>query len=144
MKLSKCFAVLIGVCLFSSTAFARDQIKSFSIADVLNNPEYSERLEGVRFYFGNQGHPAIVHNYGEFTSNRKTNAFNKSDKGACEWAFLSALLSLRQRALNEGGNAVVNIRGYYKKKKFSSQSEFQCGAGNIMAGVTLKGMVVKL
>jgi hypothetical protein len=38
----------------------------------------------------------------------------------------------------------VNITGYYKKQPFSSQTEFQCGAGATMAGVTLKGTVVKL
>jgi uncharacterized protein YbjQ (UPF0145 family) len=77
-------------------------------------------------------------------SNKKTNAFNKTDKRACEWAFLSAMLSLQQRALSEGGNAVVNIRSFYKRHEVSSATEFECGAGAIMAGVTFKGDVVKL
>ena len=133
-------AVLVGM----NVVHARDEIKQFPVADVMQNEEYASRLEGVQFFFGDQPHPAVAHDYGEFQSNKKTNAFNKSDKGACEWAFLSALLSFHQRALSEGGDAVVGIRGYYKKNKFKSDTEFQCGAGNIMAGVTLKGRVVKL
>lgn len=124
-------------------AVCRDDVGSYPIADVLSRPEFADRLKGVKFYFGEQAHPPIARDFGEYQSNKKTNAFNKSDKEACEWAFLSALLSFHQRALSEGGDAVVNIRGYYKKRSFSSETHFQCGAGATMAGVTLKGTVVK-
>lgn len=141
IKYIVCITVMFVVV---GAAHARDEIMQFPIVDVMQNDEYASRLEGVQFFFGDQAHPAVGHNYGEFQSNKKTNAFNKSDKGACEWAFLSALLSFHQRALAEGGDAVVGIRGYYKKNKFKSETDFQCGAGKIMAGVTLKGKVVKL
>jgi hypothetical protein len=134
----------IVMALFSSIAVARDDVGTYPIADVLQNPEYAERLAGVKFYFGEQAHPEVERSFGQFQSNKKTNAFNKSDKKACEWAFLSALLSFHQRALSEGGDAVVNIRGNYKKQAFSSETQFQCGAGATMAGVTLVGDVVKL
>ncbi|MDH3375634.1 MAG: hypothetical protein OEQ39_01520 [Gammaproteobacteria bacterium] len=144
MTSKKYLGIIIALLVVTSAAHARDQIQHFPIADVMQNEEYAGRLEGVQFFFGDQTHPEIAQNYGEFQSNKKTNAFNKSDKGACEWAFLSALLSFHDRALSSGGNAVVGITGYYKKNKYSSETEFQCGAGNIMAGVTLKGKVVKL
>lgn len=144
MLFTKYLAIVVAVLVVTSIAHARDDILRFPIADVMQNEEYAGRLEGVQFFFGDQGHPAIAQNYGEFQSNKKTNAFNKSDKGACEWVFLSALLSFRDRALSSGGDAVVGITGYYKKNKYTSETEFQCGAGNIMAGVTLKGKVVKL
>ena len=130
--------------LVSFAAVARDDVGTYPLADVLGNPEYAQRLEGVKFFFGKQPHPAVARSFGEYQSNKKTNAFNKSDKEACEWAFLSALLSFHQRALAEGGDAVVDIRGYYKKIPFSSATHYQCGAGATMAGVTLKGTVVKL
>jgi uncharacterized protein YbjQ (UPF0145 family) len=57
---------------------------------------------------------------------------------------LSALIQLQERARREGGNAVINIKSYYKKQTFSSESQFECHAGNIMAGVALKGDIVKL
>ena len=50
---------------------------------------------------------------GEFTSNKKTNAANKSDQEACDLAFISAVIGLQQRARKEGGNAVVNIHSVY-------------------------------
>ncbi len=68
----------------------------------------------------------------------------KSDEKACNWAFLSAMIALRDRALNEGGNAVVNIKSNYKQNEMSSNTEFECHAGAIMSGVALKGTVVKL
>ena len=144
MQFTKYLGIVVALLVISSAAHARDQIVHFPIADVMQNEEYANRLEDVQFFFGDQTHPAIAQNYGEFQSNKKTNAFNKSDKGACEWAFLSALLSFHDRALSSGGDAVVGITGYYKKHKYTSETEFQCGAGNIMAGVTLKGKVVKL
>ncbi|WP_316247576.1 hypothetical protein [Pseudoalteromonas sp. BZK2] len=57
---------------------------------------------------------------------------------------LSALKALQERAVREGMNAVVNIQSYYKKREFVSQTEYQCGAGTFIAGVALKGTLVKL
>lgn len=138
--------ILSATTLFMASvpAFGRDDVGTYPLSDVFGNPEYASRLEGVSFYFGDQAHAPVERSFGEYQSNKKTNAFNKSDKKACEWAFLSALLSFHQRAISEGGNAVVNIRGYYKKRDFKSETHFQCGAGATMAGVTLKGEVVRL
>jgi len=88
--------------------------------------------------------PAVDRKMGEFTSNKKTNAANKSDQEACDLAFISAVIALQQRARKEGGNAVVNIRSVYKQEDSDSPTEFICGAGKIMAGVALRGTVVKL
>ena len=118
--------------LVAGSAIARDDVQTFPIADVLNNPSYASRLAGVKFFFADQAHPAVAQEFGEYQSNKKTNAFNKSDKEACEWAFLSALLSFHQRALAEGGDAVVGIFGYYKKQNFSSTTHFQCSLGGLM------------
>ena len=82
--------------------------------------------------------------YGKFVSNKKTNAFGKSDEAACEWVLLSAMLSLQDRVKAEGGNAVININSYYKKNTVSSETEYECHAGAIMAGVALQGEVVKI
>lgn len=139
-------AVLIALAtlLLVSAVHARDSERHFPVADVLENPEYADRLAGVTFYFGDQEYPVVERQMGEYQANKKTNAFSKSDKAACDWAFLSGLLSLRARAIAEGGNAVIGVHGYYKKRTFRSDTEYQCGAGNVMAGVTLKGTVAKL
>jgi hypothetical protein len=117
----------------------------FSIKQALEQPEAKAKLnQGVRFYFGDQAHPEPLQRFGTFTSNRKTNAFGKSDLEACEWAFLGALIALQERALREGGDAVINIKSYYKKHEISSADQYECGAGNVIAGVALRGSVVKL
>lgn len=130
--------------LLSADASARTTILHLDVADVLNNPEYASRLQGVSFYFGNQPHPAPVNTYGEYRTNKKTNAFNKTDLEACQWVMLSALLTLRSRALDLGANAVVNIRSNFKGELFVSKTQYSCGAGAILAGVALIGDVVKI
>jgi uncharacterized protein YbjQ (UPF0145 family) len=85
-----------------------------------------------------------VTNLGTDVSNRKTNAFGKSDEKACNWAFLSAMIALEKRAKQLGANAVVNIVSYYRKVEMSSMTDFECHAGAVIAGVALKGEFVKI
>ena len=129
--------------LISGIALARDTRSSFPSRTRWKTPTAKERLgTDVKFVFGSQGRRGKE--LGTFTSNKKTNFANKSDKEGCEWAFLSAMISLKERAIAEGGNAVINIQSYYKKNEFSSATEYECGAGAIMGGVALRGTVVKL
>ena len=140
------YLVLISIVLFSySTGHARNTVIKVSIEEALAWGEQEGVLnDSVSLYFGDQAHPAVEQTQGTYTANRKTNGVGKSDQKACQWAFLSAMVVLQQRATNEGANAVINIRSYYYKNDFSSSTEFECGAGNIMAGVTMIGDVVKL
>jgi uncharacterized protein YbjQ (UPF0145 family) len=139
MKHSKVAILSILMTLIAGTASARNTIHQFSIAEFMENSSHSSRLQGVGFYFGDQPHPAVSQSFGEYRTNKKTNAFNKDDKEACEWVFLSALLSLYERAQSLGANAVVNIRSNYKNNVVSSATEYTCGAGGLMAGVALIG-----
>jgi len=124
---------------------ARDDHGMWSISEALNTEDAKQKLnKDIRFYFGDQSHPKITKNFGEFMSNKKTNAFNKTDERACQWNFLSAMISFQERAQRMGGNAVVNIRSYYKKNTVSSQTEFECGSGTFVSGVTFLGDVVML
>ena len=110
----------------------------------MENPEYSSRLEGVSFYFSDQEHPPVAINHGEFRTNKKTNAFGKSDLKACQWVMLSALVQLHQRAQSLGANAVINIKSNYKNNEVSSPTLYTCGAGATVAGVALIGTIVEL
>jgi uncharacterized protein YbjQ (UPF0145 family) len=143
----KSSAIVLAVCaatLVTGLAVARDSHLKFPIKDAMATADAKEKLgTDVKFVFGSSG-PAGAKVLGTFTSNKKTNFANKSDKEGCEWAFLSAMLSLKERAIAEGGNAVVNIQSFYKKNEFSSATEYECGAGAIMGGVTFRGTVVKL
>ena len=81
---------------------------------------------------------------GDFVANKKTNALIKTDREACEWVFLSALLSLQKSAIAKGDNAVINIRSFYKKNEISSETKFECRVGLLMADVAVKGTIVSL
>ena len=139
-------AIVSAVFLLSSSVVeAKDDVGKYSIESLLKSSKAKEvLLDDVALYFGEQTHPKATDTYGEVMSNKKTNAFMKSDTEACEWVMLSALIALQERAKREGMNAVTNIQSYYKKRDFISTTEFECGAGNIMAGVTLKGTLVKI
>jgi uncharacterized protein YbjQ (UPF0145 family) len=140
------FAAMIVVFVVPAfPAFARNTQHMYQYNDLLGTDEAKSKLDGgIKFYFGDQSHPELERKLGTFVSNKKTNALNKSDDRACEWAFLSAMISLQQRAIKEGGDAVVNIQSYYKKNVINSATEFECGAGAFIAGVALRGTVVKL
>ncbi len=142
----KLIILTLSLCsLFSVNAAARDDGLRLSIDDAMASNNFKSKLDGkVKLFFADQHYPVPTAQRGEFTTSKKTNAFNKSDQEACEWALLSALLTLQQRAVTEGGNAVVDIVSNYKHVEFSSATEYECHAGNLMAGVALKGRVVTL
>ena len=126
-------------------AEARNTKYDLPVAGVIQNSDYQSQLgSDVVFYFADQKTPKVEQTLGEYVTNKKTNSFNKSDESACQWAFLSALLELRDRAKEEGGNAVIDIISFYQKNPFSSQTEYECHAGGVIAGVALKGTVAKL
>jgi uncharacterized protein YbjQ (UPF0145 family) len=140
----RCIA-LIALASSATCAFARDDIKEFSIAEALATEQAKNILgDDIKFYFGDQPHGAVVKKFGEFGSNKKTNGVGKTDRQACEWAFLSAMKTLRERAQREGANAVVNIRSNYRNATTSSADTFKCGSGAIMSGVALLGDVVQV
>jgi hypothetical protein len=138
-------AALTALLVTSPVAHARDTRQKLSLAPALEKANASGKLApGVKLFFGNQSHPAPTAKLGETRTNKKTNFFNKTDVEGCEWAFLSAMISLTQYAQKVGGNAIVNIRSNYKNVPFSSDSEYECGAGNVTGGVAFIGDVVKL
>jgi hypothetical protein len=129
----------------AANAEARNTKYDLPIAGVTQNPDYQSELgSDVVFYFADEKTSKVEQTLGEYVTNKKTNSFNKSDESACQWAFLSALLELRDRAKEEGGNAVMNIISFYQKDPFSSQTEYECHAGGVIAGVALKRTVAKL
>jgi hypothetical protein len=129
--------------LVASHAFARDTVASYPV-DAAIASEPGKVTPDVALYFAGQNHPAVAHSYGEFATNKKTNAFGKSDLQACQHVFLSAVIELQERARKEGGNAVINIKSNYRNELTESATEFTCGAGAVIAGVALVGDVVTL
>jgi len=129
---------------FSQAAFSRDTQHFFSIQEALQSEAFKQKLNPkIKLFFANKK-VRVKKKLGNFTSNKKTNSFNKSDLKACQWALLSALLAMQERAVTEGGNAVVNISSYYKKQKHASTKTYECHAGNMITGVALNADIAKI
>jgi hypothetical protein len=124
---------------------ARDTELRLPIADALADAEIKSKIPNdVAFYFGSERTPAITKTFGEYVTNKKTNSVGRPDAVVCRWAMLSALIQLRDRAKQLGANGVVNVVSYYKKDTQSSPTHYVCHAGNVVAGVALKGSFVTL
>ncbi|ASJ76863.1 excinuclease ATPase subunit [Granulosicoccus antarcticus] len=137
--------IATSILLAAGNSQARDNKLMVPIADLMAKGQTQDKLDPeIRLLFAGQSYPEPTRKYGNFVTNKKTNAFNKSDSEACDWVMLSALIALQDRARSEGGNAVVNIESYYKKVVMASATEYECHAGNVMAGVALRGDIVKL
>ena len=145
LKFLQLLAGLLLLMIVTSPVLARDDKAMYTIATALDSSVGQSSLgDDIQFFFGKENHPPVEVTIGSYTSNKKANGYNKTNSAACERAFISALISFRDRARREGGNAVVNISSYYRKNHISSQTEFECGSGAVMSGVTIKGDVVKL
>lgn len=139
-------AVLALSTLAAVPAEARNTRHELPLQELLNSPKAREAgIDGsVRFYLAGARHPAVQSRMGSDISNKKTNAANKSDLEACQWAALSALLAFQEKAKSMGANAVVDIVSFYKRREYSSPINFECHAGSIIAGVTFKGSYAKI
>jgi hypothetical protein len=138
-------AAVSAILLASTVADARDTRHKYPLEPALQKAQASGQLApGVKLFFGTQKHGKPTAQLGPARTNKKTNFFNKSDVEGCEYVFLSAMIALTQYAQRVGGNAIVNIRSNYKDIEFSSDTEYECGAGNVTGGVAFVGDVVKL
>lgn len=138
-------ALALPVVLMATTAAAEDAVSTHEISAVTERADYAVQLEGVTFYFGRSPHPAIARTIEENArTSLRTRKFGRSNEEACQWVMLSALLQLRDHAISVGGNAVVNVRSNWRNVEWSSETQYQCAAGFLMAGVALTGDVVAL
>jgi uncharacterized protein YbjQ (UPF0145 family) len=125
---------------------ARDTALYLPFEKVVTQMTQEKKLDGsVKFYLaGVQPKGKVSVLSANAVTNKKTNAFNKSDNDACEWALQSAILQLNEAAKSAGANAVVNIASYYKKIERKDPATYECHAGAIMGGVALKADLAKV
>ena len=129
--------ILLTLLVFIFTGCSAKGIQRLSIQEALTDTRANANLDpNIKLYFGDNGHSGKL-----WTSNKKTNNVNKDIDEGCNRAFISALISLQDRAKKEGATSVVDIHSYYKRKKFSSPTTYECAVGAIMSGVTLRGRV---
>lgn len=80
----------------SGSVFAKDIKVMLNIDEIMQTADYQDKLDpDIKFYCGDQSNSEIERSFGTYTSNKKTNAFNKSEQEACRWVTLSALLTLQ-------------------------------------------------
>ncbi|MGF6327397.1 hypothetical protein ABH909_000275 [Pseudomonas sp. BS3782 TE3695] len=143
-KLAAATALLI--CALPSISQARDTSVYLPFDKAVAEATRAGKIDGsVKFYLaGNTPTGNVTVLSAGAVTNKKTNAFNKSDEVACEWVAQSAIISLHQAAKNAGANAVTNIVSYYKKNERKDAKTYECHAGALMAGVALKGDLAKV
>jgi uncharacterized protein YbjQ (UPF0145 family) len=134
------------ICALPSISQARDTAVYLPFDKAVAEATRAGKIDGsVKFYLaGNTPTGNVTVLSAGAVTNKKTNAFNKSDEVACEWVAQSAIISLHQAAKNAGANAVTNIVSFYKKNERKDAKNYECHAGALMAGVALKGDLAKV
>jgi uncharacterized protein YbjQ (UPF0145 family) len=135
----------VFISLFSLNVMAADDVGNYPISSVINSNDAETRLGStVQFYFGDHEHPNVIKSLGKVETTNRTSAFWKNDSDACRWAFLASLKSRRDKAMTLGGNAVINIKSNVKSVESSSQINYRCAVGFLMANTALTGEIVKI
>jgi uncharacterized protein YbjQ (UPF0145 family) len=137
------FSLVILTIFLSLNIEARDDKYLFPVDEALF--KHSDLVnQNIKLYFATQPPEGEVDNLGTYTSNKATNARFKSPRKSCDWAFMSAIKSLQQRAATLEGDAVVNIHSYYKSIEMFDEDAYECHDGQNISRVVLRGTVVRL
>lgn len=136
---------LLIASLLPALSQARDTTLHLDFASVVQEATQAGKLDGsVKFYLAGATVPGKVTALGELITNKKTNAFNKTDEEACRWVLQSALITLQAAAKRAGANAVVDIVSFYKRKETRNAQTYECHAGAFVGGVALKGQAASV
>ncbi len=145
MKKATWIGTLIALCSLPGVSHARDTTLHLDFDSVVQQATQAGRLDSsVKFYLAGEQVPGNATRLNDAVTNKKTNAFNKSDEEACTWVLQSALIALQDAARRAGANAVVDIVSYYKRNEFSHPQNYECHAGAFVAGVALKGKIANV
>lgn len=141
MKKSVLISAIAVTCMTASLpAHARNDVQTWSIQEAMESQNFKDKLGNFKFVWGDNVSGQRVMS----TSSRKaTNGFGKSDKAACEWALLSALIALKSQAESKGATSVQGIQSNVTGTPFSSTTEFQCRSGMTNSRVYLNAEIVK-
>ena len=142
--MKKLLIVLIPtLCALTFQAEARE-LKNISIQDALTSDDAKLGLpDDIKFYFGDAVPTGTVTKaIGQYSFDRQINSSLKSQIAACHSAFVVALKDLREAAIKDGANAVINIKSNSKGKAVSSKEIYACDSGMLKSGVSISGDLV--
>jgi len=128
---------------FTATVQAADEVHHLNFKEAVDRAVADGTLDGsVKFYLsGTKSGGKVIQK--DVVTNKKTNGFAKSAEDSCDWVLRSALIQMQNNAKAQGANAVTNIVSYFKSNEIRSTTTYDCYKGTMMAGVTLKGDIVK-
>lgn len=127
------------------SAYARDSTLNLAFNEAVAAATEAGSLDGsVKFYLAGTTPAKAKIVQSDVVTNKKTNAFGKTDEAACDWALRSALIALQEAAKAQGANAVVDVVSFYKRNETKSTTTYECHAGAVVAGVALKAKLAKL
>lgn len=145
LNFKKVLLVGIMATFTTGTAIARDTTLNLDFKQAVDKAVQDGTIDGsVKFYLQGTTPSRAAILQSDVITNKKTNAFNKSDDAACDWVLRSALIQLHNAAKAQGANAVVDIVSFYKSNETKSATTYECHAGTMMAGVALKAKFAKL
>ena len=136
---------LITLLFVATPVLAKDTWHKFSAKEAQASKVGKDKLNpSIKLFMKGEKHAKVIKKIGEYKSNKRSNAFGKSEQATCDNSFLSAMIALQDRAEKEGGNAVIDIYTITKDKKFESAELYSCLKGTMVSNVALMGTVVKL
>lgn len=138
------FLLIAAGLLLPSAAGARETERFFDVEHAVESERGGEHLIDVPYYMKGQSHPEVAETLLFVTMERSTRGVFRADQTACDVAFLSALRSLQDRAVQEGADAIVDIVSTTRGIQTDSDSQYRCVAGTTIVHVGLKGSFVKL
>ena len=128
-------------------SFAKDDIYNMEVKNAMDTmpDNVKQEIGSFKFYFGNDSSPSSSTKVGKVYANGRTNGFWKGYEKSCNRVFYSDLIHLKKSALKIDPKATgaANITSNWKNNLTSSEDSFVCGKGLLMAGVALRGDVVK-
>ncbi|MGO4331307.1 excinuclease ATPase [Cupriavidus sp. 2TAF22] len=148
------FSLMAGALLAGANAQAGDQLLNQPIDKALASADAKARVDpSIKLQFG-LNRPADVQGGQSFktvkrirrpidTSSATGGPPPPGDEELCATTFVQAVQELQQRAMKEGGNAVIDIRSNWKNDETASDSTYVCAKGGVFIGVALKGVVVR-
>ncbi|MFQ3324943.1 MAG: hypothetical protein ACI90U_002775 [Pseudomonadales bacterium] len=138
-------AVFVSGVMLAVPAIA-DEIKEFSIDDIMSSVRAKEALQDdITFSYAGQEYTEAANILLEATTLQTTNGFLKSDRNACELAFIAAMKELKSIAVAKGGNALVDIRSSLSADSVEREDgTYGCISKTTVAEVSLTGSVAIL
>lgn len=143
MNLKNILGISLILAISSTPALARNSEVLLDAKNAVHEQGKGDLLD-VPFYMKGVKHKKVVKTIGNWSSTRKGRGAFQSDEDACNRTFVTALKSLQQRAITEGGNAIINVTSWTKNKPYEDKNNFRCVAGAVIVHVAIKGDIVVL